>query len=32
MEVFREEKSVKRVHAGSKSVSDRQFLLYGRNT
>ena len=31
MEVFREEKSVRSVCAGSKSVSD-DFLFYGRNT
>ena len=28
MEVFREEKSVRRVRAGSKSVSDRLFILW----
>ena len=28
MEVFREEKSVRRVHAGSKSVSDRLLILW----
>ena len=27
-EVFREEKSVRRVHAGSKSVSDRLLILW----
>ena len=28
MEVFREEKAVRRVHAGSKSVSDRILILW----
>ena len=28
MEVFREEKSVRRVYAGSKSVSDRLLILW----
>ena len=28
MEVFREEKSVRHVHAGSKSVSDRLLILW----
>ena len=28
MEVFREKKSVTRVHAGSKSVSDRLLILW----
>ena len=28
IEVFREEKSVRRVHAGSKSVSDRLLILW----
>ena len=28
MEVYREEKSVRRVRAGSKSISDRLFILW----